>query len=118
MSLSNGCTSTSLSLSFKPKEDLLGEKISDMTLEQLSQLFCSGTFYMNSYLVYIAIALGPISHLSTKDDCMTMPVWMYYNQLTLRSNHMHYRRVQDAFFVHYMCLFNKELPKKRVSDEA
>ena len=71
---------------------------------------------MNSYLVYIVAAMGFFSGLSTKGDRLQVPVWEYYDQITLANNKFHYKRVQDAFFGHYRCLFDKQLCIKRVFD--
>lgn len=87
--------------------------ISDNLCEQLSQVSTTLTFYMNSYLVYI-VASG----LSTNGDRSLIPVWEYYDQLTFRFNRVHYRRAQDAFFGHFMCLFDKTLKSKGVSEAA
>ena len=70
------------------------------------------------YMVYISTALGCLLGLSTKGDRSFVHIWEYYDQLPLKQNWIHYRRVRDAFFGHYMCLFDKELPNKRVSNEV
>lgn len=95
-----------------------GEIISDALCEQLAVVPTTFTFYMNSYLVYIAASLRHFPGLSTKGDRMLVPVWEYYDQLPLRSSRSHFRRVRDAFFGHYLCQFDKNLKNKRVSDEA
>lgn len=100
------------------KKIFWGEMISDMLCEQLSQVVNTFTFYMNSYLVYIAASLGSFSGLSTKGDRSLVLVWEYFPQLVLKASRSHYRRVQDAFYGHFMCLFDKSLLNKRVSDEA
>lgn len=74
-------------------------------------------FHMNSYLVYIAAFMGSFSRLSTKGDQLQVPIWNYYDQITLTQSKYHYRRVQDAFFRHFKCQFDK-LVIRRVSDEA
>lgn len=47
-----------------------------------------------------------------------VPVGRYYEQNTLRTGRIHYRRLQDAFFGYCMCLFDKTLKNGRVSEEA
>ena len=95
-----------------------GELISTALCQQICNVGTSVPFYMNSYLVYIAAAIGSFSGLSTKGDRLQVPVWEYYDQITLANSKYHYRRVQDAFFGHYRCLFDKQLCIKRVSDAA
>lgn len=95
-----------------------GEIISDILCEQLAAVPSTMMFYMNSYLVYIAASHRHFPGLSTKGDRSLIAVWDYYDQLPLRPNRFHYRRVQGAFFGHYMCLFDKTLKNRRVSYAA
>ena len=61
-------------------------------------------FYMNSYLVYIVAAMGSFFGLSSKVDRLQVPIWDYYDQITLANSKFHYRRVQDAFFQTFQVL--------------
>lgn len=94
------------------------ELVSDSIGEQLVNVLSTGVFNMNSYMVYIAVALGTFSGLSTKHDRSIVHVWEYNEQLPLKQSQIHLRRVQDAFFGHFMCLYDKERPNKWVFDEA
>ena len=67
--------------------------------------------------MYIATALGTFLGLSIKGGHITMPAWKYFDQLTLRSSRMHYRRVQNAS-LGIICYFNKDLPKKCMLEKA
>ena len=95
-----------------------GELISIALYQQICNVGTSVPFYMNSYLVYIVATMGSFLGLSTKGDRLQVPIWEYCDQITLVNSKYHYRRVQDAFFGHYRCLFNKQLCIKRVSDVA
>lgn len=95
-----------------------GEIISDALCEQLAAIPTTMTFYMSSYLVYLAASLRHFSGLSTKGDRSLIPVWEYYDQLPLRPSRLHFRRVQDAFFGYFICQFVKTLKNRRISNEA
>ena len=95
-----------------------GKLISTTLCQQIGNVGTSMPFYMNSYLVYITVAMGSFSSLSTKGDHLQIPIWDYYDQITLANSKFHYRRVQDAFFGHFRCLLNKQLSVKRVSNAA
>lgn len=84
-----------------------GEFISTALCEQLSHVGTSVPFYMNSYLVYIATAMGTFSGLSTRGDQSLVPIWEYHDQITFTQSKYHYRRVQDASFGHFRCLLIK-----------
>lgn len=58
-----------------------GEIISDALCEQLAVVPTTMTFYMNSYLVYLAASLRHFPGHSTKGDLSFIPVWEYYDQL-------------------------------------
>lgn len=55
---------------------------------------------------------------STKGDRRIVPVWEYYDQLTIKNQGNHYRRVNDAFFDVWKCIFDKGLYKRRISEAA
>lgn len=95
-----------------------GEIISDALCEQLAVVPTIMAFYMNSYLMYLAASLRHFLGLSTKGDHSLVPIWDYYDQLPLRPNRLHYRRIQDAFFGYFMCQFEETLKNRRVLDEA
>lgn len=90
--------------------------ISTRICEQLVHVKSSLSFHMNSYLAYIAATMGTFVGLSTKGDKVLVSIWSYYEQLTFIQSKHHYRRVQDAFYEHFKCRFDKELTTKRMLD--
>lgn len=73
---------------------------------------------MTSYLVYATALMRHFLGLSTICDRSQVLVYNYFSQLTLSKSLHHFRRVNDAFFAHYICLFDKELHNERVSNEV
>lgn len=100
------------------KKIFQGKQIADALCEQLTKVTTTLKFYMTSYLVYVATSMRHFPGLSTTSDRSQVPIYKYFSQLTLSKSVHHFRRVNDAFFTHYMCLFDKEIQNKRVSDEA
>ena len=68
-----------------------GELISIALCQQICNVGTSIPFYMNSYLVYIFAAMGSFSGPSTKGDRLQVPVWKYYDQITLANSKFHYK---------------------------
>lgn len=56
----------------------------------------SHSFHMNSYIFYIVATMGKFLGLSTKGGRVLIPIWSYYEQITLIQSKYYYRRVQDA----------------------
>lgn len=52
--------------------------------------------------------------LTTEGDQTKVPVWTYYEQITMKNGIHHYIRFQDAFYGSYVCSFIKTLKKRRV----
>lgn len=75
-----------------------GEQISDALCAQLKEVKVTLKFYMNSYLVYAVASMRQYPSLSTKGDRRLVPVREYCDQLTIKNQGSHYRRVNDAFF--------------------
>lgn len=86
-----------------------GEQISDVLCAQLKEVKVTLKFYMTSYLVYVAASMKQYLGLSIKGDRRVVPVWEYYDQLTIKNQGNHYRRVIDAFFAVWKCIFDKGL---------
>lgn len=95
-----------------------GEHISDALCAHLKEVKVTLKFYMISYLVYEAASMRQYPGLSTKGDRRLVPVWEYYDQLTIKNQGSLYRRVNDAFFAVWKCMFDKGLQKRRISDAA
>lgn len=93
-----------------------GEQISDALCAQLKEVKTTLKFYMTSYLVNAAASMRQYPSLSTKSDKRLVHVWNYYDQLTIKNQGSHFRRVNDAFFFVWKCMFDKDLQKKRLSE--
>lgn len=95
-----------------------GVQISDKIHEQLFNVHSTLKFYTTSYLVYVATTMRKYHGITTKGDRRYVSVHKYYSQITLRGSIRHFIRVNDDFFISFLCMFNPSLEKKRVSDEA
>lgn len=95
-----------------------GEQISDALCAQLKEVKVTLKLYMTSYLLYAAASMKQYPGLSTKGDRRLVPVREYYDQLTIKNQGSHFRRVNDAFFDVWKCMFDKILQKKRLSEVA
>lgn len=73
---------------------------------------------MTSYLVYAAASMRQYLGLSTKGERRLVPVWEYYDQLMIKNQGNHFRRVNDSFFAMWKCMFDKSLQKERLSKAA
>lgn len=85
------------------------EQISDALFSQLKEVKVTLKLYMTSYMVYATASMRQYPGLSTKGDRRLVPVWNYYDQLTIHNQENHFRRVNDDFFVVGKCMFNKDL---------
>lgn len=90
------------------------EQISDVLCAQLKEVKITLKFYMTAYLVYATTSMKQYPGLSTKGDKRLVPVWEYYDQLTIKNQGNHFRRVNELSLLYVsVCLIKACRRKSR-----